>query len=137
MKLFKRKKESEKKARYQKFVLPDSQEIILNTNNLAPVIIQELDSLAVLHLGYMDRWALTTSLERGVVYLYRRSKGRLELFGGREDLEYRISDVKMDRSHRALLLLVTPESNVPVHPEKNNSFANTIKLEKVSVDPTT
>lgn len=46
-------------------------------NGLLPVIVQDVDTLRVLMLGYMNHEALATTLETGFVTFYSRSKQRL------------------------------------------------------------
>jgi phosphoribosyl-AMP cyclohydrolase len=111
-----------------KYVLPDQQELTLNSNNLVPVVLQDEVTRDVLHLGYMDRFALNSSLERGVVYLYRRSKRQLEVFGKEQDVEYHIRSVFLDRFHRSLLMLVKPISRKNGQAENTRSFMNTVTL---------
>ncbi len=131
MKFWRQQKESEEKPpRRQKFMFQNNMSITLNSNNLAPVILQEETTREVLHLGYMDRWALNTSLERGIVYLYRRSRGRLEIFGGKNNLEYKIKSIKLDRSRRSLLIMVAPIRNTESKLEEMGSFVDEVELPK-------
>ena len=44
---------------------------------LVPVIVQDATTLQVLMLGYMDRAALESTRESGLVTFYSRSKKRL------------------------------------------------------------
>lgn len=50
-------------------------------NRLIPAVIQDYKSKKVLTLCYMNKEALTKTLKKGKVYVYRRSKRRLMLKG--------------------------------------------------------
>jgi len=126
--LRKKTEETEPKRSRQKFRFQDDQELVLNTNNLVPVILQDVTSREVLHLGYMDRWALNTTLEHKIVYLYRRSKGRLEKFGSKNNREYQIKSVKLDKSRRSLLMSVSAVVNDASKPDTVSSFMRKIKI---------
>lgn len=88
------------------FVLDDEHQVVLNSRGLVPVVLQDVISDEVLHLGYMDRWALNSTLEERTVYYYRRSSGRLEKFGEKKGLEYEVKSIKLDRSRRSILMKV-------------------------------
>ena len=88
------------------FVLDDEHQLVLNFRGLVPVVLQDIISDEVLHLGYMDRWALNSTLEEKTVYYYRRSSGRLEKFGEKKGLEYEVKSIKLDRSRRSILMKV-------------------------------
>lgn len=88
------------------YVLDSEHEVVLNSRGLVPVVLQDVISDEVLHLGYMDRWALNSTLEEKTVYYYRRSSGRLEKFGEKKGLEYEVKSIKLDRSRRSILMKV-------------------------------
>ncbi len=126
--LRKKNDETETKRSRQKFKFQDNQELVLNSNNLVPVVLQDVISREVLHLGYMDRWALNTSLEHKLVYLYRRSKGRLEKFGSKNNLEYKIISVKLDQSRRSLLMTVSAVVSEASKTDTVSSFVRKIEI---------
>jgi len=88
--------------------LGSNHRVTLNSSGLVPVIIQDAHSREVLRLGYMDFLALQLSQKNGIVFLYRRSKSNLEKMGEKEEVEYRIQSMAMDRAKRALLIEVIP-----------------------------
>jgi phosphoribosyl-AMP cyclohydrolase len=118
---------NERVQRRKTFTLPDQQEVVFNSNGLVPVILQHAVTKEVLHLGYMDQLALRATIERGVVYLYRRSKGKLEAFGGNgdENNTYLVKQAKMDKMHRSLLFFVIPQNH---EVSDNSSFIKDIKF---------
>jgi phosphoribosyl-AMP cyclohydrolase len=129
-KFFGKSGNGERIQRRKTFVLPDQQEVVFNSNGLVPVILQDVATKEVLHLGYMDQLALRATIERGVVYLYRRSKGKLEAFGGNSDEHntYLVKQAKMDKMHRSLLFYVTPQNTAQVETTGNSSFIKDIKF---------
>lgn len=111
MALFKRKEGSDshyKSSKKERIPLNKEHEVVSNSNGLVPVIIQDAAGSGVIHLGYMDRFALQTSLDTGIVYVYRRSRGKTEKLGKDQRNEFKIRSVMMDRSRRSLLIHVEP-----------------------------
>lgn len=90
----------------KEFVIDSDHRVMLNSKGLIPVVIQDANSQEVLHLGYMDRWALDTTLEKKRIHLFRRSSGRIEKYGEKKGVDYKIKSFKLDRSKRSLLLKV-------------------------------
>ncbi|RMG67620.1 MAG: hypothetical protein D6715_04350 [Calditrichaeota bacterium] len=79
--------------------------VYFNSHGLIPVVLQDARTGRVLRLGYMDRWALEMSWEEKNIYLYRRSRGRLEKLGEEQQQEYPILSLYVDKSRRSLLVL--------------------------------
>lgn len=108
------------------FKFDDGQKVVLNSRGLIPVVLQDAESRAVLHLGYMDRRALYASMETRIVHIFRRSARQIERYGENAGLECRIESVHLHQSRRALLLTVwmqgDPDVPVPV------TFLNSIPL---------
>jgi phosphoribosyl-ATP pyrophosphohydrolase/phosphoribosyl-AMP cyclohydrolase len=93
----------------REFYLNDTDRVIFNSRGLIPVIIQHTTTNEVLHLGYLDRWALEISLDKKVVYLYRRSTGHLVKLGKNSD--YQINSIYLDKNKRHLLFKVIPSTD--------------------------
>lgn len=121
------KKSAKKKENYgaQEFQIDSMNRVVLNSKGLVPVILQDVITEDVLHLGYMDRWALDTTLEKKVVYLYRRSSSKVEKYGEKKDLEYSVKYFKLDRARRAILLKVLCISE---DEDMRTSFSNDVEL---------
>ncbi len=73
---------------------------------LIPAIIQDAKTKQVLTLCYLNRAALQKSLERGMVYLYRRSQKRLMQKGEISGHIQLIQEVRVDCEGKSLLFLV-------------------------------
>ena len=60
---------------------------------LIPTIVQDYKSLKVLTLCYMNKEALCKTLEEKMVYVFRRSKGRIMLKGETSGCTQKIKDL--------------------------------------------
>jgi len=77
-------------------------------DGLAPAIVQDSADGRVLMLGYVDREALTATLETGAVHFHSRSRGRLWRKGETSGNELRLASLALDCDGDALLLEVDP-----------------------------
>jgi phosphoribosyl-AMP cyclohydrolase len=73
---------------------------------LIPAIIQDAGSKTVLTLCYMNREALERTFRKGMVYVYRRSKGRLMLKGEASGCVQKVKSLYIDCAGNSILLLV-------------------------------
>jgi len=105
----KKQNQSFRSREEREFQLNDSDRVIFNSRGLIPVIIQHATTNEVLHLGYLDRWALEISLDKKVVFLFRRSTGHLVKMG--KDTDHQIKSIYLDKSKRHLLFKVIPTTN--------------------------
>ncbi|GAB4371037.1 MAG: hypothetical protein Kow0042_13560 [Calditrichia bacterium] len=105
----KRKGKDQEKAPQE--VVIANQKIILNSRGLIPAIIQRVsrEQSIVLSLVYMNREALEMSLKSGELYIYRRSKGRIEKAGEDTYSAVPIDTIMVDKNRRVLLVTVTGE----------------------------
>lgn len=79
---------------------------------LMPTIVQHVDTGAVLMLGYMNREALATTLARGRVVFWSRSKQRLWEKGETSGHTLGLIAIHADCDHDALLVLARPAGAV-------------------------
>ena len=77
-----------------------------NKQGLIPTVIQDAASHRVLTLCYLNRAALTKSLQTGKVYVFRRSRNRLMLKGETSGHIQRIKQVHVDCEGKSILFLV-------------------------------
>jgi phosphoribosyl-ATP pyrophosphohydrolase/phosphoribosyl-AMP cyclohydrolase len=82
------------------------------SGGLLPAIIQDALTGKVLMLGYMNREALETTLEKGLVTFYSRSKQRLWTKGETSGNTLSLVDVKSDCDEDALLVQARPAGPV-------------------------
>lgn len=80
--------------------------IKFDEKGLIPAIIQDFKSKEVLTLCYMNREALEKTLEKGVVYVFRRSKGRLMMKGETSGCIQKVKSLCIDCEGNSLLFKV-------------------------------
>ena len=90
---------------------------------LLPAIVQDATSLRVLMLGYMDRTALATTRDTGLVTFFSRSKGRLWTKGERSGHVLELVSVQADCDADALLVLAHPRGPT-CHLGRTSCFAD-------------
>ena len=82
-------------------------------DGLAPVVLQHAQSRDVLMVGFVDEEAWKQTLETGVVTLFRRTLGRVQVKGADEgEPPLRITGVEVDCDDDTALLQVVPESSI-------------------------
>jgi len=78
------------------------------TNGLVPVIIQDVQTLEVLMLGYMNDEAWTKTQKEGKVTFYSRSKNRLWTKGEESGNFLYVKETHIDCDNDTILIKVTP-----------------------------
>jgi phosphoribosyl-ATP pyrophosphohydrolase/phosphoribosyl-AMP cyclohydrolase len=79
------------------------------TNGLVPVIIQDVQTLEVLMLGYMNQEAWTKTQEEGKVTFFSRTKNRLWTKGETSGNFLWVKDTHIDCDNDTILIKVKPE----------------------------
>ena len=80
--------------------------IKFDANALVPAIIQDYKSKAVLTLCYMNKEALEKTVSTGIVYVFRRSKGRLMMKGETSGCTQKVKSVLIDCEGNSILFKV-------------------------------
>ena len=78
------------------------------TDGLIPVVVQDVLSLRVLMLGYMNMEALDATLSSGLVTFFSRSKQRLWQKGETSGHVLKLKSIKLDCDKDTLLATVEP-----------------------------
>ena len=78
------------------------------TNGLVPVIIQDVHTLEVLMLGYMNLEAWTKTRQEGKVTFYSRSKARLWTKGEESGNFLYVKETHIDCDNDTILIKATP-----------------------------
>lgn len=78
-------------------------------SELVPAIIQDINTSAVLMLGYMNKEALEKTLSSGKVTFYSRSKQRLWTKGEESGNFLHLKSIKLDCDQDTLLIKVIPQ----------------------------
>jgi len=78
-------------------------------NGLIPAVIQDVDTGAVLMLGYMNKMALQTTLDTGKVAFFSRTRQVHWVKGQTSGNYLNLIEISADCDNDALLILVNPE----------------------------
>ena len=82
------------------------------SNGLLPVIIQHFETSEILMLGYMNKEALTKTLDTKLVTFYSRSRQCLWVKGETSHNYLELKDILADCDNDALLVLINPTGPV-------------------------
>lgn len=77
-------------------------------NGLVPVVVQNVNTLQVLMLGYMNQEALNKTQEDGFVTFFSRSKQRLWMKGETSNNKLKVESIQVDCDNDTLLIMATP-----------------------------
>ena len=80
--------------------------IKFDDKGLVPAIIQDEKSSEVLTLCYMNKDALEKTLKTGLVYVFRRSKGRLMMKGETSGCTQKVKSVYIDCEGNSILFKI-------------------------------
>ena len=104
------------------------EKLIFNNDGLIPVIAQQYDSHEVLMLAWMNKQAITETLETGRVCYYSRSRQKLWRKGEISNQIQTLKNFRIDCDGDTILLLVD-QIGVACHTGRRNCF-----YEEVSSD---
>jgi phosphoribosyl-ATP pyrophosphohydrolase/phosphoribosyl-AMP cyclohydrolase len=93
------------------------------SDGLVPVVIQDVQTLEVLMLGYMNQEAWTKTQDEGIVTFFSRSKNRLWTKGESSGNLMHVKETHLDCDNDTLLIKVTPDG--PTCHTGNRSCFNT------------
>src|SRR3990167_4349988 len=77
-----------------------------DSQGLIPAIIQDQKSQKVLTLCYMNDIALEATLEKGFIYVFRRSQNKLMMKGETSGHTQAVKEFRVDCEGKSLLFLV-------------------------------
>jgi len=97
-------------------------EVRWNADGLVPAIAQDVTSLAVLTLAWMNREALERTVATGDAHYWSRSRGRLWRKGESSGHVQRVREVRLDCDHDAILLLVEQGGGIACHTGRARCF---------------
>lgn len=90
-------------------------------SQLIPAVVQNISTLEVLMLGYMNREAFEQTQQTGKVWFYSRSKQRLWMKGETSGNVLNVVEMRLDCDGDALLVLAKPEGPT-CHTEARSCF---------------
>lgn len=102
--------------------------IAFNAEGLVPAIAQQHDTGAVLMMAWMNRAAVTETLETGRVCYFSRSRDRLWRKGESSGQVQRLVELRVDCDGDALLLLVD-QTGVACHTGRPSCFYRAVRPE--------
>ena len=98
------------------------EQVAWNSNGLIPVIAQDAASGDILMLAWMNRAALSASVERGEAVYWSRSRAKLWHKGETSGNVQVIVDIRLDCDNDALLLLVEQQGSIACHTGRHSCF---------------
>jgi len=101
-----------------------------NEQGLIPAVLQDVDSGQVLMVAYMNKIALTKSLETGKAHFWSRSRQKLWLKGETSGNYQLIEEIKIDCDSDTLLLKVKPQGPA-CHTGHKSCFYSVIEGNKI------
>jgi len=104
-------------------------------SELLPVIVQDVENNEVLMMAYMDREALTLSLETRVAHYFSRSKQRIWKKGESSGHTQAIHSFSLDCDNDTLLIKVTQEG-VACHTGRRSCFFTELESGESNSDVT-
>jgi phosphoribosyl-AMP cyclohydrolase len=81
-------------------------------NGLVPAVLQHAKTKEVLMVGFMNKEAWEQTLQTGLVYLFRRTLGRVQVKGEEDGKFVYVHRIVVDCDDDTVLLEVVPESPV-------------------------
>ncbi|AIE60193.1 phosphoribosyl-AMP cyclohydrolase [Bacillus methanolicus] len=81
-------------------------------NGLVPAVLQHAETKEVLMVGFMDEEAWEQTVETGLVTLFRRTLGRVQVKGEEDGKFVNVRRIVVDCDVDTVLLEVVPESPV-------------------------
>lgn len=105
-----------------------------NEQELIPVIAQEVGTNDVLMVAWMNREALTRTVELGQAVYWSRSRKKLWHKGEESGHFQRVHEIRLDCDEDVLLLKVEQVGNLACHTGRHSCFFQ--KLDTTSEQPT-
>ncbi len=103
-----------------------------NDDGLIPAIAQQHDSGEVLMMAWMNRDAITATLEEGRVVYWSRSRQALWHKGESSDQVQALKEMRWDCDSDTLLLQVD-QDGVACHTGRRNCFFNAVRDGKIEI----
>lgn len=114
------------RSKKSRFNFENGQSVFFNTKGLLPVVLQEVNTKTVVHLGYMNRQALYATMETREVHLFSRSKNAIIQFSDQNQSVFKVVKMQTDHTHRCLLCQIQSETDSKQSSEQPSAFSLTI-----------
>jgi len=99
-----------------------SSEVVFGGDGLVPAIVQDATDSTVLMLAYMDREALTRTLESGRTWFWSRSRNEYWCKGETSGNRQFVREIRYDCDGDTLLVLVEQEGSGACHTGERSCF---------------
>ena len=114
-----------------------------NDQGLIPAILQDNNSMKVVMMAWMNKEALSKTIETKQCYFYSRSRNKIWLKGEESGNFHNVVSILVDCDFDSLLIKVNVESDISCHTGRNSCFYNEITgngdtiniIEEVLKDP--
>jgi phosphoribosyl-AMP cyclohydrolase len=111
-------------------------QVNFDDQGLVPVIAQDKDSGRVLMMAWMNRRALTETVDSGMAVYWSRSRNTLWQKGEQSGHIQRVHEVQLDCDGDVLILKVSQEGGIACHTGRQSCFFRTLDSgEWKAVDP--
>lgn len=111
-------------------------EIKWSADGLVPVIAQESGSGKVLMMAWMNREALSLSVQEGRAIYWSRSRNKLWRKGEESGHIQVLKDIRLDCDNDVILLEVEQRGGIACHTGRHNCFYKQLQGERwVAVEP--
>jgi phosphoribosyl-AMP cyclohydrolase len=114
-----------------------------NDQGLIPAILQDNNSMKVVMMAWMNKEALSKTIETNRCYFYSRSRNKIWLKGEESGNFHDVVSILIDCDFDSLLVKVNVKSGISCHTGRNSCFYNEISdngdtiniIEEVLKDP--
>jgi phosphoribosyl-AMP cyclohydrolase len=111
-------------------------EIKWTADGLVPVIVQETGSGKVLMMAWMNREALSLSVQEGRAIYWSRSRNKLWRKGEESGHIQVLKDIRLDCDNDVILLEVEQRGGIACHTGRHNCFYKQLQGDQwVAVEP--
>ena len=112
------------------------EQIKWTADGLVPVIAQESGTGKVLMLAWMNREALTLTVQEGRAIYWSRSRNKLWRKGEESGHIQQLKDIRLDCDNDAILLEVEQLGGIACHTGRHNCFYQQLQDEEwIAVEP--
>ena len=114
-----------------------------NGQGLSTAILQDNNSMKIVMMAWMDKEALSSTIETKQCYFYSRSRNKIWLKGEESGNFHNVMSILVDCDFDSLLIKVNVKSGISCHTGRNSCFYNEINdngdtiniIEEVLKDP--
>ncbi len=99
-------------------------QIKFNANDLVPVIVQDYKNNDILMFAWMNKEALTLTIEKKIAFYYSRSRQKLWQKGEQSGYSQEVKEIFTDCDNDVILLKVAQKGGISCHTGRKSCFFN-------------